>query len=51
MYPVYRLNDEGDTVSLGFYADLVDAEHAQNQYCDRYPNSLVDIKFIPRASY
>ena len=50
MYQVYRLNDEGYTQSLGFYADLVDAEHAHNQYCDRYPNSLVDIKFIPRAS-
>ena len=51
MFQVYRLNDEGDTVSLGFYADRIDAEHAHNQYSDRYSNDAVCIKFIPRASY
>ena len=47
MYQVYRLNDEGDMVSLGFYRDLIDAEHAHNQYADRYPYSWVNIRFVP----
>ena len=47
MYQVYRLNDEGEMVSLGFYRDRIDAEHAHNQYADRYYNDAVCIRFVP----